>query len=221
MNMQSKEQNYPIPIPDSYWVRPGRLLAGEYPRTRVDQESRLKLRRFLETGIDLFLDLTEPGECDLKPYAALLQAEALALGRKVERQNISIPDMGIPTRERMQHILDTIDLALASDRLVYVHCWGGIGRTGTVVGCYLAQHGLSGPAALAEIARLRQGLPDAWQASPQTPAQTDMVLNWPVKGEALRYRHYLPGSYALILAESGLKSASYLVTESLWNFREG
>ena len=26
-------------------------------------------------------------------------------------------------------------------RKVYVHCWGGVGRTGTVVGCYLVRQG--------------------------------------------------------------------------------
>lgn len=34
--------------------------------------------------------------------------------------------------------------ALAAGQTVYVHCYGGIGRTGTVVGCWLVRHGLSG-----------------------------------------------------------------------------
>ena len=33
-------------------------------------------------------------------------------------------------------------------RRVYVHCRAGIGRTGTVIGCYLAEQGLDGPAAV-------------------------------------------------------------------------
>ena len=182
MSNQNKRQASAIPIPDSYWVRPGRLLAGEYPRTRHDKESRLKLRRFLEAGITLFLNLTEPNEYGLKPYDLLLQAEVEALGGLGEHRNISIPDMGTPTPERMRQILDAIDDALASDRVVYVHCWAGIGRTGTVVGCYLVRHGLSGEAALEEIIRLRQNVSDAWQSSPQTEIQRRMVLNWPVGG---------------------------------------
>ena len=31
----------------------------------------------------------------------------------------------------MQEILDAVDRALAAGRNVYLHCWGGIGRTGT------------------------------------------------------------------------------------------
>ena len=64
------------PIPDSYWVRPGQLLAGEYPRDWDDHLSRLKLRRLLEAGVTLFLDLTQAGEYGLEPYAHLAEDEA-------------------------------------------------------------------------------------------------------------------------------------------------
>ena len=45
-----------------------------------------------------------------------------------------------------------VDDALGEGRTVYVHCWGGIGRTGTVVGCWLVRHGLTGRGALDQIA---------------------------------------------------------------------
>lgn len=32
------------PIPDSYWVVPGKLLAGEYPGSKTDKVARHKLR---------------------------------------------------------------------------------------------------------------------------------------------------------------------------------
>lgn len=32
-------------------------------------------------------------------------------------------------------ILDAIDARLEAGKSVYVHCWGGIGRTDTVAGC--------------------------------------------------------------------------------------
>ena len=34
----------------------------------------------------------------------------------------------------MNRILNEIDSSLSADRPVYVHCWGGKGRTGAVVG---------------------------------------------------------------------------------------
>ncbi len=75
-------------------------------------------------------------------------------------------------------ILDTLDGALAAGHIVYLHCWGGIGRTGTVVGCHLVRHGMTSEQALAEIARLRRDTPDAGKVSPETPAQTRLVLRW-------------------------------------------
>ncbi len=172
------ENNLFKPIPDSYWVKPGQLLAGEYPRAKDEAESRLKLRRFLEAGITMFIDLTEPGESGLEPYTALLQTEAAALGRPVEHRRFAIPDFSVPSPAAMAQILDAIDTALEAGHIVYLHCWGGIGRTGTVVGCYLVRHGWSGEAALAHIARLRRGTPDGARLSPETEFQRQMIRSW-------------------------------------------
>jgi protein-tyrosine phosphatase len=158
------------PIPDSYRPAPG-LLAGEYPGAPTDTQARPKLHALLNTGTTLFIDLTEAGEYNLRPYAPLLPDN-------VEHRRISIPDMGTPSPETMTHILDTIDTALTEGRGVYVHCFGGIGRTGTVVGCYLVRHGLSGAAALARIADLRRDTPDGHRQSPETHAQRQMVHAW-------------------------------------------
>lgn len=167
----------PPPIPDSYWVIPGRLLAGEYPGAREDMDARRKLRRFLDAGITFFLDLTEEGE--LVPYAHLLAEEAMARGIAVEHHRAPIRDLSTPTPDETERILDIIDAALGAGHRVYVHCWGGIGRTGTIIGCYLVRHGMTGAEALAQIERLRRPTPDGWRRSPETQEQWAFVLNWP------------------------------------------
>jgi predicted protein tyrosine phosphatase len=166
------------PIPNSYWVQPGKLLAGEYPGARDGDQARAKLHRLLEAEVSFFLDLTEAGEYHLKPYAHLLKEEAAILEHSIEYHRTPIKDWHVPTPEVVKHILDTIDTALYARQIVYVHCFAGIGRTGTVVGCYLVRHGLNGESALAEIARLRQGLPNSWMASPEAEIQRQMVQNW-------------------------------------------
>lgn len=169
---------YARPIPNCYWVEPGRFLAGEYPAAREEADARGKMRQFLSAGVNFFLDLTRPGE--LRPYAPFLPEEARALGVEADYRRMPIRDFGIPTRLMMASILDAIDDALASGRAVYVHCWGGVGRTGTVVGCYLARHGRSGPQALEELARLWRTMEkSAWcTVSPETDEQREFVLNW-------------------------------------------
>jgi len=75
--------------------------------------------------------------------------------------------------------LRTINEALSEGRGVYVHCWGGHGRTGMVVGCWLREQGLSGLDALERLAVLRahDEVLQEWNC-PQTPGQMNMILEW-------------------------------------------
>jgi hypothetical protein len=166
------------PIPDSYWVEPGRFLAGEYPGAREEDAALAKVGALLDAGVRLFVDLTEAGEYNLRPYWPLVQQLAGQRGEIVEHRRLSIPDMGTPSSDTMRRILDTIDGALAVGKTVYVHCFGGIGRTGTVVGCYLVRHGMDGATALGTIAQRRQGTPDGHKRSPETDAQRVLVTTW-------------------------------------------
>ena len=175
--MTSNQLDVSRPFPRSYWMEPGNLLAGFYPGSYKAQEAREKIQSLLDIRVTFFIDLTEEGE--LLPYQAVL-AE-LADHRAVTYQRMPIPDLGIPTIHQMRRILNAIDRAISIGRVVYVHCWGGIGRTGTVVGCYLARHGHIGEQALRQIERLREVLPDLerQRVSPETPEQRAMILDWP------------------------------------------
>lgn len=171
------------PTPDSYWVTvesapTGRLLAGEYPGAKDPAAARAKLERFLDAGVTTFIDLTEEDEYGLRPYAPLVGKLAAARGMALTHLRWPIHDLTAPTAPQMARILDAIDAALAAGETVYVHCYGGIGRTGTVIGCWLVRHGLSGQAALDRIAAWRAGTPDGARPSPETRAQRAMVLNW-------------------------------------------
>jgi hypothetical protein len=160
------------PIPDSYWVVPGRVLAGEYPGAPDAEAARTKLSLFGDAGIDCFVDLTEQGEYSLRPYAEIVTQGG------AEHRRLPVRDLGCPAVEEMRLILDTIDEAAARGRTVYVHCFGGIGRTGTVVGCYLVRHGMTPKDALDTIRRLREGTPDGHRASPENDAQRVFVSTW-------------------------------------------
>ncbi len=185
--MKDSTSHPPLPTPDAYWVTlptsatmpaNGRLLAGEYPSVKDIHVATAKLARYLNSGVTFFLDLTEANEYNLRPYDAQIQQLAAVRGLSVTYQRLPIPDLGTPTRPFMEEILDVLDAALAQGETVYVHCFGGIGRTGTVVGCWLVRHGLTGEHALAQIAAWREGTPDGWKRSPETAVQRQMVLTW-------------------------------------------
>src|SRR5688572_10383546 len=141
------------PIPNSYRLLEGRLIAGEYPGDRTDDPARAKLGALLDAGVTCFVDLTEPHE--LRPYHGILAEEATKRGIRSRHVRLPIVDVSIPSGpERMRAILDTIEQELQAGGTVYVHCWGGVGRTGTVVGCHLVRSGMSGDDALAHVAEL-------------------------------------------------------------------
>jgi protein-tyrosine phosphatase len=174
----TEEPLLPPPWEDSYWVIPHKLLAGAYPGEPFYRESiaRTKIGSLLEAGITSFFDLTQPFE--LEPYEDLLKEEAAWRDLDVDYQRFPIQDFGVPTPQALRHILDKLDAALAAGKVVYVHCWGGIGRTGTVIATHLIRHGMQPKEALGHLADLRRNVPDAWRSSPESEEQWALVLSW-------------------------------------------
>ncbi|AYA37829.1 hypothetical protein D3Y59_12715 [Hymenobacter oligotrophus] len=169
-------ETYPAkPLPNSYWATPT-VLACEYPGDRNVETARNKLARLLNAGITDFFDLTEAGE--LIPYESLLQEVATAHGQEIYYHRFPIKDADVPSSAILESVLAELAMSVAAGRKAAVHCWGGVGRTGTVVGCYLVrQQKLSGPAALALIARQWQGVEKSHRIprSPETAAQWRLV----------------------------------------------
>ena len=166
------------PIPASYWLIHGLLLAGEYPGADQHKTARKRLTNFLDAGIRTFIDLTEAGEGP-PPYEPLLRRLATERGIEVKHVRHPVEDMGLPReRDHMTRILTAIRAGIGAGTPVYVHCWGGIGRTGTVIGCWLVEEGLAGPAALERIAELRRGTGASSIRSPETDAQCRYVCEW-------------------------------------------
>lgn len=78
----------------------------------------------------------------------------------------------------MQAILVQIIDSLDQQQNVYVHCWGGLGRTGTVIGCLLVEQGWEYDQALAQIVNLRQNTRDSRYPSPSNDLQRQFVADW-------------------------------------------
>ncbi len=166
-----------LPIVESYWVEENRFLAGEYPGSHNPEYARRRMDAFIEAGIHAFVDLTHSHE--LVPYESILKEQARIYDVQASYHRFAIRDHGVPSHETMVAILDTIDDEISRGRGVYVHCWGGVGRTGVTVGCYLVRHGMDNKKALARVDALFKTRPQTYfSTSPETQEQFDFVLNW-------------------------------------------
>ncbi|KIY63503.1 hypothetical protein CYLTODRAFT_403129 [Cylindrobasidium torrendii FP15055 ss-10] len=174
----------PRPIPNSYWATP-LLLACEYPWTPKNPR-KPKLDNLLQAGVRTFIDLTESGE--LSPYANgnILSGRADLLGidnTTIEYHRFPIRDRSLPQSvEYMYKVLDVLSDNEKRGRISAVHCRGGIGRTGMVVGCWLVQCGIAkdGQEALEIIAGEWASVEKCirFPHSPETGPQFDFVKNF-------------------------------------------
>lgn len=145
----------PTPLPNGVYRVTDQLTAGPFPHSSVTS--------LVEAGVSTFVDLTGHGSS----YDRLLPPGT-------RRVSFPVPDFSIPTAGEMSKILDHIDARLEDG--VYVHCGAGIGRTGTVVGCWLIRHGLATSLDWREVLADLRG-PGA-TPSPETTAQRAFVSGW-------------------------------------------
>ena len=160
------------PLHQSYEVSVagGVVYAGEYPGDKYGEKATEKLKRMYHFGIRHFIDLTEEGE--LCPYNYLLPSDTTYT-------RFPIPDCGVPKSiESVRRLLLRIEELKKMEGYVYVHCWGGVGRTGTIVACYLSQN--SEEPDLNKTLEVLRGrfseMPkSAYRETPETKEQIDFI----------------------------------------------
>lgn len=189
-------RNRTRPIPNSYWATPY-LVACEFPYCPVTptqlahKQTKQKLDALLLAGVRTFIDLTEPHE--LFPYAPHLAARCALLGidaRDVAYHNFPIRDRALPESVAfVRRIMDVLRADERRARICAVHCRGGIGRTGLVVGCWLVEAGVAndGQDALRIIAEQWKTVEkcNRFPCSPETGPQFEFVRSFQRSGAAV------------------------------------
>lgn len=174
------------PFANSYWLEPGRILCGEYPRDFDDLSDHAGMTALLAAGTRVFVDLTKPGE--LKPYEAIARSTAQTMGLdplSLAFYRHPVRDVSVPKNPReTRAILRTLRLSRHRHEGIYLHCWGGRGRTGTVAGCFLSDvFGRKGQEALDLLGeRWNACAKSADSESPETNEQRQYVRDWPPEG---------------------------------------
>jgi len=131
------------PTKRSNWVIPGHLMAGD--RSGLDEEAGMK--GFVAAGITTIVCLQTRQETrvavDYRKRASQFRPDMLFL-------EMPIPDQKVIEDEMIQILIDELVERIARDEVLYVHCRGGHGRTGTVCALLLgALYGLDATESLA------------------------------------------------------------------------
>jgi protein-tyrosine phosphatase len=163
-------------------------LAGSYPGDHNGTAMDTKLAALLDAGISSVLNLMDEEELlehsngeQFVPYEDRLETLAETRGKVIEIMRYPIATGAMPSEEEMALILDSIDAEIEGrNSPTYVHCSDGTGRTGLVIGCYLARHNIAvGKDAIHKIQELRASDPQlAEHRSPANIVQERMVTRW-------------------------------------------
>lgn len=195
---------YVGPTPESNWVIPGRLLVGAYPASQSDVETFELLISILKQGVTSFVCLQQEyrthgvteamwrGGHALRPYfedVKLIVKNKSMFKSLSEHPNIvdlqsldfvhfPIRDCSISDDGAVLKLSQSLVGRLHRGERLYVHCWGGHGRTGTVV-CIMLHllYGMDAKSAMAYCQRVHDLRQCPVQVgSPQTETQREQVV---------------------------------------------
>lgn len=170
-----------LPFHNTYWVIEGKLMAGMYPGGFSDSSILERMLSLTELGTKSIINLTDEEE-EINYFTMIYSDKCERFEeiycKELKHTRFKIKDMDIPTKNLMKKILDKIDEDIGDGHSVYLHCIGGTGRTGTVVGCYMLRHNLVSKKEVFEKIHLLRG---DGKESPETKEQRQFVLDWDEK----------------------------------------
>lgn len=137
------------------WVIQNEIAGMARPVSVVSDLEFLK-----DNGIEAIVSLTE-----LPLHKTLIEEFGF------EYKHIPVADLTSPTQEQIEEFVTFVNNLISSKKKIVVHCDAGIGRTGTMLACYLVNKGRSAKSAITEVRKKRPG-------SIETMEQEDTIARY-------------------------------------------
>lgn len=140
-------------------------------------ENATRLEALERVGVTSVVSLIDPTE--LRTARTVAGKFSGQRAQPIFNENyFAVSDRTVPSPQQMHVILDVIDGGYLEGEKIFLHCYGGRGRTGTVIGCWLNRHGITqGKAALDRLTELRFAC-GLFTQSPETEEQRRMITRW-------------------------------------------
>lgn len=164
-DLQERPEHKPL---KTFWVYEGQLLSGDYLGWKQEEMIRERLAPFQEIGLDLVIELCPDDEDVLLEKLASIGIQYLSIETEMELYN---PKWIQQTIQALNEILKehpVIYLTSSSDTIL-----------GLVLGCFLVERGMTGPAALRRLKQLRQPSSEPWLPFPAGLQARKMIKRWP------------------------------------------
>ena len=131
-----------------------RILFGSYPTLNDNPQDNFRnsiSKLVQEYNVDVFINLTEQKE-NFKPYNNILHYKPNII------INYPIKDNNVPTDiKTFKELINLIEFLYLNEHTIYIHCWGGHGRSGLLCACLLiAKFNYSSDYALKHVSKMHK-----------------------------------------------------------------
>ena len=122
------ERNHKLDNGDMNWIIPGKILAFSSPNDRSSDGLSVKdfVPKFEKLGINTVIRLNE-----------CLYDESILMDAGIRVYNQEYQDGSCPNDYVIRTFVETCEVELCMGNGVAVHCRAGLGRTGSLISCYI------------------------------------------------------------------------------------